>query len=206
MSNSSLFKVSPEKFLFPLETENIFQLSSSQEKISKEIEIKIINISTEFIITKIKTTKRENYIMNLSCFVLEPKEEKIIKIRFKRDKGEKLELKSHRIQFEGSIISKEEKDLKVDELYKKYIKAGNKENINNIIAKTSFIDKNGNDIASLSSTNITDFKSNIQNNETKKDNEINNNEFNLLDLSKASNIDIIIALSLALVVGFYLLS
>ena len=123
--------------------------------------------------------------MTPPCFVLEPKEEKIIKIRFKRDEGEKLELKSHKIQFEGSIISQEEKDLNVDELYKKYIKAGNKENINNIIAKTSFIDKNGNDIA--------------------KDNEINNNEFNLLDLSKASNIDIIIAFSLALVIGFYLL-
>ena len=64
--------------------------------------------------------------MTPSSFILSPKEENIIKIRFKRDEGEKLELKSHKIQFEGCIISQEDKDLNADDLYKKYIKNGNK--------------------------------------------------------------------------------
>ena len=129
--------------------------------------------------------------MTPSSFILYPKEENIIKIRFKRDEGEKLELKSHKIQFEGCIISQEDKDLNVDDLYKKYIKAGNKD-VNNIIAKTYFFDKNGNNLSSLTSTNI----SNI--------NEIK--DFNLGDLNKVNNRDIIFALILALIVGFYILN
>ena len=189
----SLFNITPNKLSFYLDTDNILLLSQGTEKISKEIEIKINNLSSEFIIIKIKTTKKNNYIMTPSSFVLSPKEENIIKIRFKRDEGEKLELKSHKIQFEGCIISQEDKDLNVDDLYKKYIKNGNKD-VNNIIAKTYFFDKNGNNLSSLTSSNI----SNINNTEIK--------DFNLGDLNKVNNRDIIFALILALIVGFYILN
>lgn len=191
--NQSLFNISPNKLSFYLDTDNILLLSQGTEKISKEIEIKINNLSSEFIIIKIKTTKKNNYIMTPSSFILSPKEENIIKIRFKRDEGEKLELKSHKIQFEGCIISQEDKDLNVDDLYKKYIKNGNKD-VNNIIAKTYFFDKNGNNLSSLTSSNI----SNINNTEIK--------DFNLGDLNKVNNRDIIFALILALIVGFYILN
>ena len=191
--NQPLFNISPNKLSFSLDTDNILLLSQGTEKISKEIEIKINNLSSEFIIIKIKTTKKNNYIMTPSSFVLSPKEENIIKIRFKRDEGEKLELKSHKIQFEGCIISQEDKDLNVDDLYKKYIKNGNKD-VNNIIAKTYFFDKNGNNLSSLTSSNI----SNINNTEIK--------DFNLSDLNKVNNRDIIFALILALIVGFYILN
>ena len=189
----SLFNITPNKLSFSLDTDNILLLSQGTEKISKEIEIKINNLSSEFIIIKIKTTKKNNYIMTPSSFVLSPKEENIIKIRFKRDEGEKLELKSHKIQFEGCIISQEDKDLNVDDLYKKYIKNGNKD-VNNIIAKTYFFDKNGNNLSSLTNTKI----SNINNNDFK--------DFNLSDLNKVNNRDIIFALILALIVGFYVLN
>ena len=189
----SLFNITPNKLSFSLDTDNILLLSQGTEKISKEIEIKINNLSSEFIIIKIKTTKKNNYIMTPSSFVLSPKEENIIKIRFKRDEGEKLELKSHKIQFEGCIISQEDKDLNVDDLYKKYIKNGNKD-VNNIIAKTYFFDKNGNNLSSLTSSNI----SNINNTEIK--------DFNLGDLNKVDNRDIIFALILALIMGFYILN
>ena len=189
----SLFNITPNKLSFYLDTDNILLLSQGTEKISKEIEIKINNLSSEFIIIKIKTTKKNNYIMTPSSFILSPKEENIIKIRFKRDEGEKLELKSHKIQFEGCIISQEDKDLNADDLYKKYIKNGNKD-VNNIIAKTYFFDKNGNNLSSLTSSNI----SNINNTEIK--------DFNLGDLNKVNNRDIIFALILALIVGFYILN
>ena len=191
--NQPLFNITPNKLSFSLDTDNILLLSQGTEKISKEIEIKINNLSSEFIIIKIKTTKKNNYIMTPSSFVLSPKEENIIKIRFKRDEGEKLELKSHKIQIEGCIISQEDKDLNVDDLYKKYIKNGNKD-VNNIIAKTYFFDKNGNNLSSLTSSNI----SNINNTEIK--------DFNLGDLNKVNNRDIIFALILALIVGFYILN
>ena len=189
----SLFNITPNKLSLYLDTDNILLLSQGTEKISKEIEIKINNLSSEFIIIKIKTTKKNNYIMTPSSFILSPKEENMIKIRFKRDEGEKLELKSHKIQFEGCIISQEDKDLNVDDLYKKYIKNGNKD-VNNIIAKTYFFDKNGNNLSSLNINNI----SNINNTEIK--------DFNLGDLNKVNNRDIIFALILALIVGFYILN
>ena len=191
--NQPLFNITPNKLSFSLDTDNILLLSQGTEKISKEIEIKINNLSSEFIIIKIRTTKKNNYIMTPSSFILSPKEENMIKIRFKRDEGEKLELKSHKIQIEGCIISQEDKDLNVDDLYKKYIKNGNKD-VNNIIAKTYFFDKNGNNLSSLTSSNI----SNINNTEIK--------DFNLGDLNKVNNRDIIFALILALIVGFYILN
>ena len=197
--NQSLFDISPNKLSFSLDTDNILLLSQSTEKISKEIEIKITNLSSELIIIKIKTTKKNNYIMTPTSFILSPKEEKIIKIRFKRDEGEKLELKSHKIQFEGCIISDEEKDLDVDDLYKKYIKSGNKD-INNIIVKTYFFDKNGNNLSSLSSLSSANL-SNINNTEIKND-----KDFNLADLNKVNNREIIFALILALIVGFYVIN
>ena len=175
-NNPSLFEIFPEKFIFNLDTEDISQLSSLSTNISKEIEIKIINKSTDYIIIKIKTTKVNNYIMSLSNFVLSPKEEKAIKIRFKRNEGEKLELKSHLILFEGAAIKEEEKNLDTKYLYEKYIKKGNKDTICDIKIKTQFT-------------------------EGPEDN--NRLEMNdkLSDLAKASNKDIIIALILALIIG-----
>ena len=122
-NNSSLFEIFPEKFIFNLDTEDISQLSSLATNISKKIEVKIINKSTDYIIIKIKTTKVNNYIMSLSKFCFITKRRFItITIRFKRDEGEKLELKSHGILFQGTAIKEEEKDLDIKYLYEKCIK------------------------------------------------------------------------------------
>ena len=52
-----LFMISPEKVEFNLDADNISELSSNTEKISKETEMKIINKSEDFIAIKIKTNK-----------------------------------------------------------------------------------------------------------------------------------------------------
>ena len=112
MSESSLFQIIPERLIFNLDTNNISELSANTSKISKDIHIKIINVSTNSIAIKIKTTKKNNYIMSPSSeFVIPPKDEKEVNIRFKRNEGEKLKLKSHKVLFEGIEIKEEDKNL-----------------------------------------------------------------------------------------------
>ena len=195
-----LFMISPEKVEFNLDADNISELSSNTEKISKETEMKIINKSEDFIAIKIKTNKQSNYILTPPSLILSPKEEKIIKIRFNRNEGENLELKSHKILFEGFSISPEEKDQDPNELYIKYIK-GKIKAVNSITAKTKFFDKNQRNISTLS--NINTSKVNDSKIPTVKNNK---DEIDIFDLTKASNRDIIIALVLALFIGLFILN
>ena len=196
----ALFMISPEKVELNLDADNISELSSNTEKISKETEMKIINKSEDFIAIKIKTNKQNNYIITPSSLILSPKEEKIIKIRFNRNEGENLELKSHKILFEGFSISPEEKDQDPNELYIKYIK-GKIKAVNSITAKTKFFDKNQRNISTLS--NINTSKVNDSKIPTVKNNK---DELDIFDLTKASNRDIIIALVLALFIGLFILN
>ena len=210
MSESSLFSLTPERLIFNLDTDNISELSSNTSRISKEIQIKIINISDNFAAIKIKTTKKKNYIMSPSSeFILEPKEEKEINIRFKRDENEKLKLKSHKVQFEGIAIKEIDKDLSIKDLFDKYTKSENKVDIITKQIETEFFDRNGNNLLSMSNSNIS--KTSTLNNtyiNTNNDN-INvtqNNDMNLIDLRKASDSNIIIALALALFIGLFILN
>ena len=213
MSESSLFLLTPERLIFNLDTDNISELSSNTSRISKEIQIKIINISDNFAAIKIKTTKKKNYIMSPSSeFILEPKEEKEINIRFKRDENEKLKLKSHKVQFEGIAIKEIDKDLSIKDLFDKYTKSENKVDIITKQIETEFFDRNGNNLLSMSNSNISKTSTlnntNIINNNDINDdiNVIQNNDMNLIDLRKASDSNIIIALALALFIGLFILN
>ena len=213
MSESSLFSLTPERLIFNLDTDNISELSSNTSRISKEIQIKIINISDNFAAIKIKTTKKKNYIMSPSSeFILEPKEEKEINIRFKRDENEKLKLKSHKVQFEGISIKEIDKDLSIKDLFDKYTKSENKVDIITKQIETEFFDRNGNNLLSMSNSNISKTSTlnntNIINNNDINDdiNVIQNNDMNLIDLRKASDSNIIIALVLALFIGLFILN
>ena len=213
MSESSLFSLTPERLIFNLDTDNISELSSNTSRISKEIQIKIINVSDNFAAIKIKTTKKKNYIMSPSSeFILEPKEEKEINIRFKRDENEKLKLKSHKVQFEGIAIKEIDKDLSIKHLFDKYTKSENKVDIITKQIETEFFDRNGNNLLSMSNSNISKISTlnntNIINNNDINDdiNVIQNNDMNLIDLRKASDSNIIIALALALFIGLFILN
>jgi hypothetical protein len=213
MSESSLFSLTPERLIFNLDTDNISELSSNTSRISKEIQIKIINISDNFAAIKIKTTKKKNYIMSPSSeFILEPKEEKEINIRFKRDENEKLKLKSHKVQFEGIAIKEIDKDLSIKDLFDKYTKSENKVDIITKQIETEFFDRNGNNLLSMSNSNISK-TSTLNNTYINTNNDINddinviqNNDMNLIDLRKASDSNIIIALALALFIGLFILN
>ena len=156
-----LYEIDPEILTFKLDTEDIVELSSNKEEISKQIDLKIINGVNEYLFFRIKTPKKIklNFITTPSHCILIPKEEKIIKIRFKRDKGEELKLKSYKIQLEGFIINEEEKDMNPKTLFDKYKKSGVKVIGKIMQVRSQFLDKYENCNLSLSKHN-SDNKSN----------------------------------------------
>ena len=218
MSEPSIFQITPERLIFNLDTDNISELSSNTSKISKDIQIKIINVSNNFIAIKIKTTKKNNYIMSPSSeFLIAPKEEQEVNIRFKREENEKLKLKSHKVLFEGIEIKEEDKNLTVKELFNKYTKGENKVDIITKQLESEFFDNNGNSLLSMSNTiskisNITNINNtNIDiNNKDNNNNNLNKinkcNDMNLIDLRKASDKNIITSLILALIIGLFILN
>ena len=218
MSEPSIFQITPERLIFNLDTDNISELSSNASKISKDIQIKIINVSNNFIAIKIKTTKKNNYIMSPSSeFLIAPKEEQEVNIRFKREENEKLKLKSHKVLFEGIEIKEEDKNLTVKELFNKYTKGENKVDIITKQLESEFFDNNGNSLLSMSNTiskisNITNINNtNIDiNNKDNNNNNLNKinkcNDMNLIDLRNASDKNIITALILALIIGLFILN
>ena len=215
MSESSIFQITPERLIFNLDTDNISELSSNTSKISKDIQIKIINVSNNFIAIKIKTTKKNNYIMSPSSeFLIAPKEEQEVNIRFKREENEKLKLKSHKVLFEGIEIKEEDKNLTVKELFNKYTKGENKVDIITKQLESEFFDNNGNSLLSMSNTiskisniNNTNIDINNKDNNNNNLNKINKcNDMNLIDLRNASDKNIITALILALIIGLFFLN
>ena len=157
--DKSLYTIDPEILIFKLDTDNLLELNSNKSKISKQIELKIKNEVNEYLSFKIKTTKKLNYIITPSYFIIAPKEEKIIKIRFKRDEGEELKLKPYKILLEGFIIKENEKDIESKKLFEKYKKSGEKVVAKIIQVRSQFIDKNDNHL-SLSSSNSSELKNN----------------------------------------------
>ena len=219
MSESSIFQITPERLIFNLDTDNISELSSNTSKISKDIQIKIINVSNNFIAIKIKTTKKNNYIMSPSSeFLIAPKEEQEVNIRFKREENEKLKLKSHKVLFEGIEIKEEDKNLTVKELFNKYTKGENKVDIITKQLESEFFDNNGNSLLSMSNTiskisnitNINNTNIDINNKDNNNNNNLNKinkcNDMNLIDLRNASDKNIITALILALIIGLFILN
>ena len=157
--DKSLYTIDPEILIFKLDTDNLLELNSNKSKISKQIELKIKNEVNEYLSFKIKTTKKLNYIITPSYFIIAPKEEKIIKIRFKRDEGEELKLKPYKILLEGFIIKENEKDIESKKLFEKYKKSGEKVAAKIIQVRSQFLDKNDNHL-SLSSNNSSELKNN----------------------------------------------
>ena len=209
MSEPSIFQITPERLIFNLDTDNISELSSNTSQISKDIQIKIINVSNNFIAIKIKTTKKNNYIMSPSSeFVIAPKEEQEVNVRFKRDENEKLKLKSHKFLFEGIEIKEEDKNLNVKELFNKYTKGENKVDIITKQIESEFFDNNGNSLLSMSNaiskiSNITN--TNIDINKSDLNQIKKFKDMNLIDLRDASDKNIIMALVLALIIGLCIL-
>ena len=103
--------------------------------------IKIRNISKEFISFRVKTTKTINYIVKPCYYVLSPNEILNLKIYFYLKIGENINSKGHKFKFEGFTIPVEEKNKEAKKLFNEYITKGKKVKGTVIKKYASFIEE-----------------------------------------------------------------
>ena len=104
--------------------DNTNDTSSSRIKnlmLVSQSNIKIRNISKEYISFHVKTTKKINYIIKPSYYILSPNEILSLKIYFYINTGENINAKGHKFKFEGFVIPEEEKDKGAKKLFNEYI-------------------------------------------------------------------------------------
>ena len=139
------FKIN-RNYINNLISSNIFQninlISSSQ--------IVVKNLSQEYISFRVKTTKKQNYTVEPSYFILNPSETKIINIYFYINKMEEINEKGHKFKFEGFVIKESEKNKNIKNIFADYIKSGTKVRGNVVKKYVKFIDDNNYEIPNKS--------------------------------------------------------
>ena len=154
-----LFTIDKEFLSFKLDVDNLFDDEPLKLPIVSETQIKVSNITDNFLAFRTKTTKALYYTVNPTYCIIAPKEIKIISISFLVKGGEKLQLRGHKFKFEAFIIQENEKDKEPKNLYNEYIQ---KEiPVIGCSEKTlvQFSDNNEN-IKKISTKNVLSFNSN----------------------------------------------
>ena len=115
------FKIN-RNYINNLLSSNLFQnvnlISSSQ--------IVVKNLSKEYVSVRAKTTKKQNYTVEPSYWILNPSEAKIINIYYYINKVEEINEKGNKFKFEGFVIKENEKDKNIKNIFADYIKSGTK--------------------------------------------------------------------------------
>jgi len=115
------FKIN-RNYINNLLSSNLFQnvnlISSSQ--------IVVKNLSKEYVSVRAKTTKKQNYTVEPSYWILNPSEAKIINIYYYINKVEEINEKGNKFKFEGFVIKENEKDKYIKNIFADYIKSGTK--------------------------------------------------------------------------------
>jgi hypothetical protein len=207
------FKIN-RNYINNLLSSNLFQninlISSSQ--------IAVKNLTTEYISLRVKTTKKQNYTVEPSYFILNPSETKLINIYYYINKMEEVNEKGHKFKFEGFVIKESEKNKNIKNIFADYIKSGTKVRGNVVKKYVKFIDDNNYEIPNKSiiqkrysvsesssdlsiEENLKELTSHLSDNnlrkeesslsEDKKDNfKLNKNEENLRDEEELENLKI----------------
>jgi hypothetical protein len=207
------FKIN-RNYINNLLSSNLFQninlISSSQ--------IVVKNLTTEYISLRVKTTKKQNYTVEPSYFILNPSETKLINIYYYINKMEEVNEKGHKFKFEGFVIKESEKNKNIKNIFADYIKSGTKVRGNVVKKYVKFIDDNNYEIPNKSiiqkrysvsesssdlsiEENLKELTSHLSDNnlrkeesslsEDKKDNfRFNKNEENLRDEEELENLKI----------------
>lgn len=113
-------------------------------------QIVVKNLSQEYLSFRVKTTKKQNYTVEPTYFILNPSESKIINIYFYINKVEEINEKGHKFKFEGFVIKENEKDKNIKDLFADYIKNGTKVRGNVFKKLVKFIDDNNYEIPNKS--------------------------------------------------------
>ena len=221
--SKEIFKLDKDALNFEINASNIEKLSSlsshsTNQRPLSETEVTATNLTSDYIIVRVKTTKKGNYAINPTYTKIIPKGNQTFKITYYDKPGNKPNSKEHKFRIEGFIIPEDKKNDPEKELFQDYIKSGIKVQGNSIKLTAKFIqeenitENNNNDnnnkleeikedekeilrqsaISSASAYSVPEQKSSLEENNSVKlsDLIINNNKINveLSDKEKLENL------------------
>ena len=118
-----VFKLDKEVISFNLNSD-ISENEPSKSSINLENDIKVSNLTEEYLAFRVKATKKLYYSVKPTYCIIPPKEEKTIIIKFILKKGEIPKLQGHKFKFEGFIIQENEKEKEAKNLFNEYTQKG----------------------------------------------------------------------------------
>ena len=170
-NSKEVFKLDKDVISFNLKTENLSEQKPIKSSLSSENEIKITNLTEDYLAFRTKATKKLYYSIHPTYFILPPKDIKSLIIRFYLKEGEIPKLNGHKFKFEGFIISESEKNKEPKDLFNEYTIKGTPvvgnshktfvhfSNNNESQNENSSDDKNKNNLLKIPDTNISHVRS-----------------------------------------------
>ena len=123
-NSREVFKLDKEVLSFTLNSENISEKEPSKTSINIENDLKVTNLTEDYIAFRVKTTKKLYYSVQPTYCIIPPKEQKTIIIKFFLKEGEIPKLHGHKFKFEGFIIQEDEKEKEAKNLFNEYTQKG----------------------------------------------------------------------------------
>ena len=144
--SKDIFKLDKDTLNFEINASNIEKLSSLSShsthlKPLSETEVTATNLTSDYIIIRVKTTKKANYAINPTYTKIIPNGNQTFKITYYDKPANKPNPKEHKFRIEGFIIPEEKKNEPEKELFQDYIKNGIKVQGNSIKLTAKFIEE-----------------------------------------------------------------
>ena len=146
-NSKEVFQLDKDVLSFKLDTEDLSEVISKKLQNSVN-EVKVTNLTDNYIAFRTKTTKKTYYTVEPIHCVIPPKGEQIVKISFSAKEGERIKIHGHKFKFEGFVISEEEKSKDAKDLFNEYTQKGVSVVGNSQRTFVQFSDNNENEILS----------------------------------------------------------
>lgn len=146
-NSKEVFQLDKDVLSFKLDTEDLSEVISKKLQKS-ENEVKVKNITDDYIAFRTKTTKKAYYLVDPVHCVIPPKGEQIVKISFSAKEGERIKIHGHKFRFEGFVIPEDEKDKNAKDIFNEYTQKGAPVVGNSQRTFVQFSDNNENEITS----------------------------------------------------------
>lgn len=150
-NSKEVFQLDKDVLSFRLDTEDLSEVISKKLQKS-ENDVKVKNITDDYIAFRTKTTKKAYYSVEPVHCVIPPKGEQIVKISFSAKEGERIKLHGHKFRFEGFVIPADEKDKNAKDIFNEYTQKGVPVVGNSQRTFVQFSDNNENEITSATVT------------------------------------------------------
>ena len=145
-NNILIFKINTN--LLNGKNKNI-NITSNKSHITSITNIKIENLSHNYVALRVRTTKKVYYAVDPIYTIISPKSSKIIRIQYNSQPNEEITSIGHKFRFEGFIIDDKEKNTKnILGLFQQYIKSQKLVKGNIIKKNVIFVDENNKVITS----------------------------------------------------------